>query len=203
MDVQIFGRNLRVSEKLEEYAQRKLSRLDRYLPNISDVRLEMTRQHTRQGKDVVVVQLTVRHKRGAILRAEERATESELATALTSVIDNMYRRIERFKGKQSRKGLERFGAVYAATEEEVEAAEDIPAEELAAGDATDEVPYTPEVARRKQIRMVPMSERDAMEQMELLGHNFFIFHNQSTDKVEVLYRRADGDYGILAPVTGE
>jgi putative sigma-54 modulation protein len=199
MDVQINGRNLRISEKLEEYAQRKLSRLDRYLPNIADVRLELTRQNTRQGKDVVVVQLTVRHSRGAILRAEERATESELATALTNVIDNMYRRIERFKGKQSRKGLGRFGEVYAATEEELEAAEEIPTEEMSDGTSPEEMIMTPEVARRKTIKMAPMTEHEAIEQMELLGHAFFVFYNRATDGVEVLYRRADGDYGILAP----
>jgi putative sigma-54 modulation protein len=199
MDVQINGRNLRVSEKLEEYAQRKLSRLDRYLPNITDVRLELARQHTRQGKDVVVVQLTVRHQRGAILRAEERATEPELTTALTNVIDNMYRRIERFKGKQSRKGLERFSERYGATEEELEAAEEIPSEEMSDAERPEEVVMTPEVARRKSIKMVPMTEHEAIEQMELLGHAFFVFHNQATDAVEVLYRRADGDYGILVP----
>jgi putative sigma-54 modulation protein len=199
MDVQINGRNLRVSEKLEEYAQRKLSRLDRYLPNISDVRLELTRQNTRQGNAVVVVQLTVRHERGAILRAEERATEPELATALTNVIDNMYRRIERFKGKQSRKGMIRFSERYAATEEELEAAEEIPAEEMAEAAPANEMVMTPEVARRKTIKMHPMTELEAMEQMELLGHGFFVFHNEATGSIEVLYRRADGDYGILAP----
>ncbi len=199
MDVQINGRNLRISEKLEEYAQRKLNRLDRYLPNISDVRLELTRQNTRQGKDVVVVQLTVRHQRGAILRTEERATEPELATALTNVIDNMYRRIERFKGKQSRKGLERFSEVYAATDEELEAAEEIPAEEMSEAASSEELVMTPEVARRKTIKMQPMTEHEAIEQMELLGHGFFVFHNQATGGVEVLYRRADGDYGILVP----
>jgi putative sigma-54 modulation protein len=202
MNIEIQGRNLRITEKLEAHAKRKLERLDRYLPNIANVYVEIEREHTRQGKDVVSVQITVRHNRGAILRAEERGTEEDLPTTLNHAVDNMYRRIERFKGKSAAKGRERFVERYGATEEELEEAEEIPDAESSVPQpaviAADE--YAPEIARHKQVVLTPMTEHDAIEQMELLGHTFFIFFNQASQAVNVLYRRANGDYGVLVPV---
>jgi putative sigma-54 modulation protein len=201
MNIEIQGRNLRITEKLEEHAKRKLGRLDRYLPNIANVYVEIERERTRQGKDVVSVQITVRHNRGAILRAEERGTEEDLPATLNHAVDNMYRRIERFKGKSTPKGRERFVERYGATEEELEEAEEIPDAEISVPQpviVAEE--YAPEIARHKQVVLTPMTEMDAIEQMELLGHTFFIFFNQASQAVNVLYRRANGDYGVLVPV---
>ncbi|MDX2140123.1 MAG: ribosome-associated translation inhibitor RaiA [Chloroflexota bacterium] len=201
MNIEIQGRNLRITEKLEEHAKRKLGRLDRYLPNIANVYVEIERERTRQNKDVVSVQITVRHNRGAILRAEERGTEEDLPSTLNHAVDNMYRRIERFKGKSAPKGRERFVERYGATDEELEEAEEIPDAEISVLKpvvVADE--YAPEVARHKQVVLTPMTEHDAIEQMELLGHTFFIFFNQASQSVNVLYRRASGDYGVLVPV---
>ncbi len=125
MEMTIHSQNLRVNEALEEYAKKKLEKLDRYLPSIADVRLDMEREHTRRGEDLVVAQITVRHSRGAILRAEERVNgtdQDDLIAALNKALDKMYRQIERFKGKRSRKGRERFSA----TIEEMSAAESVP-----------------------------------------------------------------------------
>lgn len=200
MDVQIHGRNVKISERVEEFAMRKLERLDRYLPNIHDVRLELTRQNTRRGEDILVAQVTVRHRRGAILRAEERGAGDDLQGVVTNVIDNMYRRIERFKGKRTRKGAERFSERFGATREELETAEETPSAEMP--EAASHEMFA-EVARHKEIIVTPMSEHDAIEQMELLGHSFFVFFNEDTGGVNVLYRRADGDYGVLVPVMGQ
>jgi putative sigma-54 modulation protein len=201
MEIQIHERNLHLSDAVEERARRKLDRLDHYLPNITDIRLELTRQPTRRGEDIVIAQLTIRHERGAILRVEERGAADELNTILNNAIDTMYRRIERFKGKRDRKGKERFSERYAATPEELETAEEIPAVDLGAEITTLDVDYEPEVVRRKEIAVIPMSERDAIEQMELLGHSFFVFFNAATGGVNVLYRRDEGDYGVLVPQT--
>lgn len=201
MEIQIHERNLHLSDTLEERARRKLDRLDHYLPNITDVRLELTRQPTRRGEDIMIAQLTVRHERGAILRVEERGAADELNTVLNNAIDTMYRRIERFKGKRTRKGNQRFSERYMATPEELETAEEIPAVDVAALDTPIELDFEPEVVRHKEIIVIPMSERDAIEQMELLGHSFFVFFNQITGGVNVLYRRDEGDYGVLVPLT--
>jgi putative sigma-54 modulation protein len=200
MDIQIHGRNMRVSEKLEGDTRNKLDRLERYLPNIKEARLELTRQNTRRGSDMVVAQLTVRHSRGAILRVEEQGTEGELSLVVGRAIDNMYRRIERFKGKNSRKGGDRIGERYAATEAELAAAEEIPAEEYTETvEPAQEMVAELDVVRRKDILLTPMSEPEAIRQMELLGHTFFVFCNAANGEINVLYRRAEGDYGLLIP----
>ena len=194
MQIDIQGRNLRVTEALSSYTQKKLEKLDRYLPNIVDVRVELGRENTRRGEDLAVAQITVRHKRGAILRAQE-TTPGEIEAALNLAVDKMYRQIERFKGKRSRKGHERF----AATLEELGIAEANPdmlqdgAEELAE-DSVDTL-----VTRRKTVSVTAMTEEEAVEQMELLGHSFFLFFNEATGSVNVVYKRRAGDYGVLHP----
>lgn len=203
MDVTIKGRNVKITETLENYAKRRLDKLDRYLPNIHDVRVDLSHQHTRRGEDLVSAQITVRHQRGAILRAEERLT-GDINKAIDSAVNKMYRRIQRFKSKRSRKGKERF----VATLEELDLAEEIPEveeyiDEYAEQDGLTETTAleaeTIPVERRKDIHLTPMSEAEAIEQMELLGHNFFLFFNAETGKINALYKRATGGYGILVP----
>jgi len=189
MDIHIQGHNLKVNAALEEYAQKKLERLYRFLPNISDVRLDFSRENTRRGEDLAKAQITVRHMRGAILRAEERVP-GDAQAALNLALDNMYRQIQRFKGKRSRKGKERFSA----TVDELQLAEQIPdVEEF------EEVPEFAEISRRKDVLITAMKEEEAIEQMELLGHTFFIFFNDATGSVNVVYKRRAGGYGVLNP----
>lgn len=198
MEVQIHGRGIKISERVEDYARRKLERLDRFLPNITDVRLELTREHTRRGEDLLVAQLTVRHARGAILRAEERGPGDDLQAIVSSAIDNMYRRIERFKGKRSRKGGSRYSERFTPTVEELEMAEEIPQEEYTTAPVADG--FEPEIVRRKEISVTAMTEQEAVDQMELLGHTFFLFYDSATGSVNVLYKRTTGDYGVLVPI---
>jgi len=189
MDIHIQGHNLKVNAALEEYAQKKLERLYRFLPNISDIRLDFSRENTRRGEDLAKAQITVRHMRGAILRAEERVP-GDAQAALNLALDNMYRQIQRFKGKRSRKGKERFSA----TVDELLQAEQIPdVEEF------EEVPEFAEISRRKDVLITAMKEEEAIEQMELLGHTFFIFFNDATGSVNVVYKRRAGGYGVLNP----
>lgn len=197
MDVIIRGNGLKVTEALENYAKKKLDRLDRYLPNISDVRVDLAHQHNKRGEDLVIAQITVRHQRGAILRSEEKAA-GDIHAAINAAVDKMYRRIQRFKGKRRRKGRERF----VATLEELSVAEAIPGVEEYV-EEYQEVPdaeavETP-IVRRKEIVITAMNEAEAIEQMELLGHNFFVFFNAATGSINVLYRRAQGGYGVLVP----
>lgn len=192
MDIKIGGRNIKITEGLEEYTRKKVDRLDRYLPNIRDIRVDLARQNNSRGEDMHIAQITVNHARGAILRAEEKST-GEIHHAIDAAVDKLYRQIERFKGKSKDK---RRKERYSATVEELEVAEtspDVP-------DATERVAFTePDVLRRKAVELVPMDEQEAIEQMELLGHTFFMFFNADTGKVNVIYRRAEFGYGLLEP----
>lgn len=189
MEIQIRGDNLKVNDALEEYAKKKLARLDRYLPNINDVRVDFARQNTRRGDDLMTAQITIRHRRGAILRAEE-SIAGDAEAALNLAIDKMYRQIQRFKGKRSRKGRERFSA----TIDELNMAEEIPDLQGAALEEEGE-----NIIRRKEVYLAAMSEDEAIEQMELLGHTFFLFYNQETNAINVVYKRRTSGYGVLVP----
>lgn len=195
MDVIVQGHNIKVTDALESYARKKLDKLDRYLPNIREVQVDLTHQHTKRGEDVVSAEITIRHYRGAILRAEEHAP-GDINAAINSAVDKMYRRIQRFKGKRSRKGRERFSASI----DELNVAEQIPdVEEFVEEEETETAALQNQILRRKDVAVSAMNEAEAIEQMELLGHTFFMFFNAATGTVNVVYKRAAGGYGVLVP----
>lgn len=183
--IDITGRNMEVTERLDDYVTRKVSKLDRYLNDIEEARVDLAyAKSARSAADRQVAQLTIRGK-GYILRSEERA--DDIYAALDSALDKMQRRIERFKGKRNRgRGDGRSAAeVVPMLEEEEEESEQ------------------PVIVRRKHFVVSPMDEMEAIEQMSLLGHeDFFVFYNADTDSINVLYKRRDGSYGLIEPEIG-
>jgi ribosome hibernation promoting factor len=183
--VEVQTRNIRLTEKIEDYVNKKAGNLDHYLPSIDEARVELAHHKAaRDAKDRNVVQITVRGK-GFVLRTEERA--DEVLAAFDFAMDNLQRQIERYKGKHYHgRGDGRTAA---------EAVEPIIDNE------TGEV--SPLVARRKKFMLYPMNEDEAIVQMRNLGHdNFFIFYNAETSKINVLYRRRNGSYGLIEPELG-
>jgi putative sigma-54 modulation protein len=189
MELKIHTRNVDMNARLQEHVERKVNKLDRYLPNIHEVRVDLAIERRKQGADQCIAQLTVRNTRGVILRSEDKK-QSDVYAALDMALDKMYRQIERYKGKNKRRGASRF-AESEAEFAQVEAAPVIGEQE--------EEDEKVAIVRRKQVSLVPMSEEEAIDQMELLGHNFFIFYNAETARIGVLYRRDDGNYGVLEP----
>ncbi len=195
MEVSIQTQNFKLQEFTEEYATKKLEALQRYLPNIREVRLDLNHQ-TNRGEDHIIAQVTVIHARGALLRTEERAngfSKDTLESAIAAALDKMYSRIQRFKGKREATNRRALRDVYVVSPEELAASEEM------LGTDADEEYVNPEIVKRKQVPIMAMNEREAIEQMELLGHTFFLFRDMITGKVNVLYRRRDGAYGVLAP----
>lgn len=184
LKVDVFTRNLDLSDQLKEYINKKVSKLDRFLPGIDETRVDLAYvKSARNAADRQVAQITIRG-RGFILRTEERA--DDIFAAIDLSLDKMQRMIERFKGKRHRGR-----------------AEGTPATSLAVEAATEEAEPTPVIVRRKQFTLVPMDEAEAIEQMNLLGHeDFFIFFNINTNSINVLYRRRDGAYGLIEPKIG-
>jgi len=203
MNVMIHGRDIKITDQLDEFTQKKVGKIDRYLPNVSDIQVDISREPVKRGGHQTTAQITVRHSRGAILRAEERIIGDEGDTvkmAIQKATDKMYRQIDRFKGKQRKRRRDNKFERYFATQEELEVAEDLPDYEQLA----EEYAYDGEeavVARRKDVELMPMNEDEAIAQMELLGHNFFMFQHGETGEVNVLYRRESGGYGLLVPLT--
>jgi putative sigma-54 modulation protein len=183
--VEVQTRNIRLTEKIEEYVNKKAGNLDHYLPAIEEARVELAHHKAaRSATDRNVVQLTV-YGKGFVLRTEERADEALAAFDLA--LDNMQRQVERYKGKHHHgRGDGRSAA---------EAVEPI------IDDETGEL--SPLVARKKKFMLYPMTEDEAVIQMRNLGHdNFFIFYNAETSKINVLYRRRNGSYGLIEPELG-
>jgi putative sigma-54 modulation protein len=180
MELIIKGKNVEVTDRLRDHVQRKIGKLDRYLPTISEAWVELTVEGTKAAQDRQVCQVTIRAN-GAILRAEERSVD--MFTAIDTVLDRMYRKIARYKGRRADRWR---GAGMTA--------EPLPAD---VEQETEEVATA--IVRRKRFPMTPMVPDEAVEQMELLGHDFFVFYNAEEGRVNVLYRRKDGTYGLLQP----
>jgi putative sigma-54 modulation protein len=177
MELTITGKNMQISDRIREYVEKKASRLDRYLNNIDEASLELTRSSAKSAEDRHIAQLTVR-VRGSILRAEERA--ADVFTAFDAVLDKMYRQIVRYKTRRRARGRAQEDELMPPLEEYEE-----------------EAPR--EIVRTKRFLVLPMDEEEAVEQMELLGHDFFLFLNTGTGKLNIIYRRRDGDYGLIEP----
>ena len=176
MQLIISGKNLEVSDGLKDYVERKVGKLDRYLPTLTEARVELALEKTKNAKQSQVVQVTLRTN-GTILRGEERS--SDFGAAIDTVVDKLQKQIERYKSK------------HAHTRVHVER-DAVPAESLA---PFEEI----HVVRKKRFHILPMTEEEAIEQMELLGHTFFLFADRKEGKLNVVYRRNDGDYGLIEP----
>lgn len=184
--VDVQARNIRLTDRIKEHVEQRAAKLDHYLPIIEEADVELTHHKSaRSAADRNVAQITARGK-GLVLRTEERA--DEVLTAFDTALDKLHRQIDRYKGKHyhGRGNGQSVG----------EAVEETPPVEI-----TDELP--PMIAKRKQFRILPMNELEAIEQMNQLGHdNFFIFYNGETSRINVLYRRRDGSYGLIEPEIG-
>ena len=190
MDIRIQARNIDLNPQAEQYIQKKFKRIERHLPNLDEAKMEVSRTQAKSAQDRVQAQMTLTIS-GYTLRGQDNAVN--LFAAVDAVTDIVDRQIRRFKGKvyrtsQARKSARGFRDAPA------EAIIDLP--DAAEEEAIEDVG---EVVRTKRFSMTPMSIEDAILQMEMLGHNFFLFFNTDTMEYNVAYRREDGDYGLIEP----
>ncbi len=190
MQLTIKGRNLEVNDQLRGYVEKKLGKMDRYLPDIQEMRVELAEETSRKASEREVVQVTIRSN-GSLLRAEVRS--GDIYSAVDGAAEKLQVQIKRYKGKRRRK-LEK-AQIHAAAVEELEAYSEATAPVI----DEDETFFDGQIVRRKRVAMAPMSEDEAVDQMELLGHDFFVFFNAREAAINVLYRRTDGNYGLLQP----
>ncbi len=177
MNLIVSGKNLEVSEGLKEYVEKKIGKLDRYLPALTEARVEFALEKTKSAAQREVVQVTLRTN-GTILRGEERA--ADFGAAVDIVMEKLEKQIARYKGKHYRGRAQAERAAPAETEVETK-------------------DVSPRIVRMKRFRTRPMTEEEAIEQMELLGHSFFVFTHRERGTINVLYRRNDGNYGLIEP----
>ncbi|MHB0876228.1 MAG: ribosome hibernation-promoting factor, HPF/YfiA family [Anaerolineae bacterium] len=183
LELTIHTRNLELTDWLQSHVEKKIGRMDRYLPVLSEGQVELYKESVKDADRRHVAQVTLRGGR-TVIRAEERAADA--MAAIDAVVDVLYRQITRYKGK-------RFDRVRSA----VVGGEQAPLPEEIIAELEEE--EASPIVRVKQFRMQPMDEEEAIEQMELLGHDFFVFFNANAGRVNVVYRRRDGAYGLLDP----
>ena len=170
MKFNIHGKNIEVTDSIKGYVESKIGRIDKYFKNTNlsaNVTLRV------RGKDQIV-EVTIPTDR-VTLRAED--THSDLYAAIDLVIDKLERQIRKNKTK-ARKNLKQ---VIVFNDFDVDTSEDV----------------DDSIVKRKVIDTKPMSEEEAILQMELIGHDFFLFKNDKTNEVCVVYKRKDNGYGIL------
>ena len=182
VQIKINVKNMDLNDKLRDYVEKKVAKLDRYLDIIDQAQVDLTHAKTaRNAKDRQVAQLTIRGK-GVVLRAEERT--EDMFASVDLVLDKINRQIERYKGRHWRsRGDGKSASDVVSYEPLATEEEETPSETI---------------VRRKRHFLTPMDEREAVEQMQLLGHDdFFIFLDVINNQVNILYRRRDGTLGLI------
>ena len=186
MELQIVGKNnVEISETTRAYIEKKVAKLGRYLPTLGEAKVEISREGTKLPEQRFTVQVTLDSK-GVLIRAQEKS--KDMRAAVDRVVDVLSKRIERYKGKRYDKsrGVS-FARQGAAVEE---------------GEEVEELESPKRVVKTKRFLVKPMPLDEAMNQMELLGHDFFLFLDADTERLNLLYRRDDGDYGLIEPEQG-
>lgn len=194
MKVLIHGRQINITDRIEERVNKRVGRLERHMPQAYEARIELSHLPTKSLDDSITCQITIRAKK-RVLRAEE--SNGTVYSAIDKAADKMDRQIEKVAGRQKRHQrtslVDNIEAVLTADPDRAMAPAELP---LVDGI---EMPEIGQIKRRKEATLHPMTEDEAIEQMELLGHDFFLFYNAADDTVNLLYRRKDDNYGLIQP----
>jgi len=183
MKFNIRGENIQVTAALREYVEKKVGRLEKYFEaQPADVQVTM-QVHRGEGTIEVTIPLN-----GMIIRAEE--THEDMYAAIDLIAEKLERQIRKHKTKLMRKL--RIDSTSRAAQRESQ-----PVAVLTAD--MDEEDIDINIVRTKRFDLKPMDAQEAVMQMDMLGHSFFVFHNSDTNDVSVVYRRNDGRYGLIEP----
>lgn len=177
------GKNVEVPDRVRAYAERKLRRLERMLDDRSDAIVELSNEQHRSAADAHIAEVTLVID-GQTLRSH--AAGASYQAALDALVDKMERRTVDYLEKPR---------LRARPIEERQILKRI-------ADGTPGPERERRVVKSKRFAIEPMFEEDAISRMEELGHRFFVYVSAETEQVAILYRRDDGDYGIIEPVIG-
>ncbi len=179
MRLQVKGKNLEVPPAIRDYAEAKLAKLDRHLHETAQVELELSMERNPSIANNAVAEATVWTK-GPIVRARE--SSSDMKASIDLLVGKLERQVKRAREKRRR----RFTRLREST-----------AEARLSVTANEE----PQLVRTKQFALNPMTAEEAVLQLELVGHDFFVFRNADSGEVNVVYRRRAGNYGLIEPQT--
>lgn len=186
MQIVVKGKNMDVNERLRQFVEGKLSRLSRVVPSIAEAEVELSSEKTKSTDTRYVAQITLKTN-GTLIRAEQSAGDAH--SAVDVVLDKLDRQLTRYRSK-------RFGSYNKSGESRTSPAKVVEEEELV---PEEEELEEGRIVRTKHFQMKPMDAEEALQQMQLLGHNFYVFFNSETNSVSVVYKRNDGDFGLIEP----
>ena len=174
MRLQVKGKNVDVSDSLKDYAAQKLGKLDKHLNDAARLELELQVEKNPSIAENQVAEATVWTK-GPILRARESSTD--MKASIDQLVDKLERQVTRYREKRGRR--RRPGRQ--------------------APDEGIQMPEEPQIVKTKQFAVKPMDAQEAVLQLELIGHDFFVFRDADSDEVNIVYRRRHGGYGLIEP----
>jgi putative sigma-54 modulation protein len=180
MRLQVKGRNLEVSDQIREYAEEKLRKLDRLVKDPTRVELELAVEKNPSISDNQVAEATVWTK-GPVLRARE--TSTDMKASIDQLVSKLERQVKRYREKRRPRKHDRSDGLGP---EPAPAPLELPEE-------------GPAIVKTKQFAFKPMSPDEAVLQLELVGHDFFVFRNADSAQINVVYKRRAGDYGLIEP----
>jgi putative sigma-54 modulation protein len=177
MRLQVKGKNVDVSESIRSYAEEKLGKLDRQLHELTRVELELAVERNPSIAANQIAEATIWTK-GPVLRARE--ASGDMRASIDQLTEKLLRQVKHYREKRSRRSARGngvpSGGAPAMTEE-----------------------TGPQIVKSKQFPVKPMNAEEAVLQLELVGHDFFVFRNAESGDVNVVYRRKDGGYGLIEP----
>lgn len=179
MQIIVKGKNLEITEALREYALEKVGKVEKYLDRILKTEIEMSVERNPKIADSQVVEVTI-FSSGPIIRAKESAED------MYQAIDLVSNKLERQARKVKRKLIDRSHHVKNPFKESLH--------ELEEEEEVERV-----IVKTKSFPLKPMVAEEACLQMDLLGHDFYVFINADTEETNVVYRRKDGNYGLIEP----
>ena len=207
MKIQVKGRNVVVTDALQDYAEEKLTKvnrllLERKIDEVSRLELELMVEKNPANPNSNVAEATI-FTRGPVIRAKE--SSDDMYAAIDLVTDKMLRRVQRYHDKVHGKNHHKRPIApegLSITEEEADrllqqAAGVSPAGEV---EEVEEEITGGRLVKHKRFELKPMTVDEAALQMDLVGHDFFVFTNVDSNHTNVVYRRRDGQYGLIEPV---
>ncbi len=176
MRISISGKNLEISDYLRDLVEKKVNKLERYFAQDTEVQVTLSVEKNRH-----IVEVTIPYD-GGLIRAEE--VTGDMYASIDNVLDKLEKQILRHRTRLE-KSLRTDAFKYD--------------EPLFGGNYEDFEEETSRIVRVKRFNIKPMDEEEAMLQLEMLGHSFYVFINADTGKMNVLYKRKDGNYGLIEP----
>lgn len=186
MLINIKGRNIEVTDALSSYVDKKLQKLEKHFHDLKEAVVTLSVQ---RGMHVVEVQL---EGDGIILRAEERRG-TDMYGSIDQVVEKLESRSQKYKGKLYGKSIDEGPRAKEVIKE------GLMTEAYGEEEAEGEVEGEGVVVRTKRFAMKPMTPEEAAQRMELLHHTFYVFRNSKSEEVNVVYKRDDGNYGLIEP----